>query len=56
MKKICFAIAEELVQLTGLVPGSVLPFDLFVDDSLLANEKTAFNAGSLTDSLILSES
>jgi Ala-tRNA(Pro) deacylase len=60
VKKIRFATPEELMQLTGLVPGSVppfgrpiLPFDLVVDESIVANEKIAFNAGSLTDSLIL---
>jgi Ala-tRNA(Pro) deacylase len=31
----------------------VLPFDLFVDPSVLANEVVAFNAGSLTESIIL---
>jgi prolyl-tRNA editing enzyme YbaK/EbsC (Cys-tRNA(Pro) deacylase) len=60
VKKIRFATPEELLQSTGLVPGSVppfgrpiLPFDLYVDESILANDKIAFNAGSLTDSLIL---
>lgn len=60
-KKIRFATADELYDLTGLVPGSVppfgrpiLPFDLFVDESILANEKIAFNAGSLTESIIMS--
>ena len=54
VKKIRFASTEELLQLTGLVPGSIppfgyplLPFELFVDASILANEKIAFNAGSL---------
>ena len=44
-------------------PGSVPPFGppilklpLYVDPSVLANERIAFNAGSLTDSLILSVS
>ena len=61
VKKIRFATTEELAQLTGLVPGSVppfgrpvLPFELFVDDSIIANERIAFNAGTLTDSLVLS--
>jgi prolyl-tRNA editing enzyme YbaK/EbsC (Cys-tRNA(Pro) deacylase) len=46
--------------LTGLAPGSVppfgqpvLPFELYVDESVLENEKVAFNAGSLTDSIIM---
>jgi len=62
-KSIRFATKEELHSLTGLVPGSVppfgkpiLPFDLFVDASVLRNEKIAFNAGSLTDSVIMNTS
>ena len=59
-KKLRFATKEELLQLTGLVPGSVppfgepiTPFELYVDRSITENEKIAFNAGSLTDSLIM---
>ncbi|HWL93935.1 MAG TPA: YbaK/EbsC family protein [Phycisphaerae bacterium] len=59
-KKARFATPEELLELTGLVPGSVppfgrpiLPFDLFVDESIARNEKIAFNAGSITDSIIM---
>ncbi len=55
-----FANAEELLDFTGLVPGSVppfgypiLPFELYVDKSILRNEKIAFNAGSLTDSVVM---
>jgi Ala-tRNA(Pro) deacylase len=55
-----FATGEELNELTGLVPGSVppfgrpiLPFDLLCDPSVFDNEKIAFNAGSLTDSIIM---
>jgi Ala-tRNA(Pro) deacylase len=55
-----FATPEELHELTGLVPGSVppfgrpiLPFDLYVDESIARNERIAFNAGSLTDSIFL---
>jgi prolyl-tRNA editing enzyme YbaK/EbsC (Cys-tRNA(Pro) deacylase) len=55
-----FATREELREMTGLVPGCVppfgrpiLPFDLYVDESILDNERIAFNAGSLTDSIIL---
>jgi len=62
-KKSRFATAEELLTLTGLVPGSVppfgqpiLPFELFVDVEIMKNEKTAFNAGSLTDSVIMQRS
>lgn len=60
VKKIRFATAEELAELTGLVPGSVPPFgrpildlDLFVDSSVFENKKIAFNAGSLTDSIVM---
>lgn len=59
-RKLRFANADELQQLTGLVPGSVppfgepiLPFNLYVDTSIGQNEKIAFNAGSLTDSIIM---
>ncbi len=61
VKKIRFAERAELQALTSLVPGSVPPFGppilnvpLFVDPSVLANEVIAFNAGSLTDSIIMS--
>jgi prolyl-tRNA editing enzyme YbaK/EbsC (Cys-tRNA(Pro) deacylase) len=61
VKKARMADREELLRLTGLVPGSVppfgrpiLPLDLFVDPSVCANPIIAFNAGSLTDSIILS--
>ncbi len=60
-KKIRFATADELLQFTGLVPGSVppfgepiLPFALFADTAIGSIEdKVAFNAGSLTHSMIL---
>ena len=59
-KKTRFATSEELLELTGLVPGSVppfgqpiLPFPLFVDPSVFENERVAFNAGSLTDSIVI---
>lgn len=56
-----FASREELLELTGLVPGSVppfgppvLPFELNVDEQIRENERIAFNAGSLTDSIVMS--
>jgi prolyl-tRNA editing enzyme YbaK/EbsC (Cys-tRNA(Pro) deacylase) len=59
-KKTRFASPEELMELTGLVPGSVppfgapiLPFPLYVDPSVFENPRVAFNAGSLTDSIVL---
>jgi prolyl-tRNA editing enzyme YbaK/EbsC (Cys-tRNA(Pro) deacylase) len=67
IKKLRFASRDELLELTepidgtGLVPGAVppfgkpiLPFDLHLDEALQANDRIAFNAGSLTDSMILS--
>ena len=62
LKKIRFATREELFDLTGLVPGCVppfgepiLPFPLFCDSSLgKINDRVAFNAGSLTMSIIMS--
>ena len=61
IRKLRFASAEELLRLTGLNPGSVPPFgkpildlNLFIDNSVAQNEKIAFNAGSLTDSIIMS--
>ncbi len=59
-RKTRFATPEELMQLTGLVPGSVppfgepiLPFALYVDPSVFENDRVAFNAGSLTDSIVM---
>ena len=59
-RSVRFASREELMDLTGLVPGSVPPFgrpildlELVVDESVLANERIAFNAGSLTESVIM---
>ena len=59
-----FATPDELKSITnGLVPGAVPPFgtpifttiqDLYVDTSILENERIAFNAGSLTDSVLMS--
>ncbi len=60
VKKLRFADAPELLRLTGLVPGSVPPFGvpilplaLYVDLALANNEKIAFNAGSLTNSIVM---
>ena len=65
-RKTRFASREELMDLTaaehrdGLVPGSVppfgepiLPFPLYVDLAIRDNQRIAFNAGSLTDSIII---
>lgn len=60
VKKLRFADAAELQELTGLVPGSVPPFGepilplaLFADPALEQNDKIAFNAGSLTTSIVM---
>lgn len=56
-----FASPEELLEQTSLVPGSVpplgkpiLPFPLYVDQSIEELPYVAFNAGSLSDSIIIS--
>ena len=57
-----FASPAELLELTGLVPGSVppfgepiLPFELLADVAIgTVYPHVAFNAGSLTDSIIMS--
>lgn len=60
VKRLRFASLEELHELTGVVPGCVPPFGrpilelpLYVDASILRNDRIAFNAGSLTDSVIM---
>ena len=60
VKRLRFANPDELLALTGCVPGCVPPFGrpivdlpLLVDASILRNERIAFNAGSLTDSVIM---
>jgi prolyl-tRNA editing enzyme YbaK/EbsC (Cys-tRNA(Pro) deacylase) len=59
-KKTRFATPEELMRLTGLVPGSVppfgdpiQPFPLYADPSVFENDRVAFNAGSPTDSIVM---
>lgn len=62
VKRSRFATPEELLDLTGLVPGSVppfgepiLPFELYADEDVgAAQGRVAFNAGSLTHSMIMS--
>lgn len=55
-----FATREELMEGTGLAPGSVppfgppiLPFDLYVDEGILELPRVAFNCGSLTESIVM---
>jgi prolyl-tRNA editing enzyme YbaK/EbsC (Cys-tRNA(Pro) deacylase) len=59
-KRTRFATPEELMTMTGLAPGSVppfgppiLPFALYTDPSVFENDRVAFNAGSLTDSMVI---
>jgi prolyl-tRNA editing enzyme YbaK/EbsC (Cys-tRNA(Pro) deacylase) len=62
LKRLRFATADELLELTGLVPGSVppfgepvLPFPLFADTAMGERyDRVAFNAGTLTNSFIMS--
>jgi Ala-tRNA(Pro) deacylase len=55
-----FATPEELLSLTGCVPGAVPPFGnlfglpVFVDAMLAEREEIAFNAGSNTVSIVMS--
>ena len=59
-RKMRFATADELKERTGLLSGDVppfgepiLPFPLYADESVFENDRIAFNAGSLTDSIIM---
>lgn len=58
-RKLRFATAEEVEELTGLTPGSIPPFgslfDLptYCDSALARNERINFNAGSHTTSVAL---
>ena len=61
VRSVRFATAEELLELTGLVPGSVppfgepiLPLKLYLDENVRSLERVAFNAASLTESIIMS--
>ncbi len=64
VRKTRFATVEELHEMVGLVPGAVppfgepvLPFELYADEAVGKEfGKVAFNAGSLTDSIIMSAS
>lgn len=59
-KRTRFATSDELLEITGLPPGAVPPFGapildlpLYVDPSVFRNERMAFNAGSLTHSVVM---
>ena len=62
-RKLRFATQAELLDLTQLMPGSVPPFGepvihlpLHVDQSIMDQPRIAFNAGSLTYSVIMDRS
>ena len=63
-RKTRFATVEELHELVGLVPGAVppfgrpiLPFELYADEAMgIKTDRVAFNAGSLTHSIIMAAS
>jgi Ala-tRNA(Pro) deacylase len=59
-QKVRFASKEELYKQAGVVKGALppfgrdfLPFDLYLDQSILDNDRIAFNAGVLTKSFII---
>ena len=62
IKRVRFATPEELLSQTGLVPGSVppfgepiLPFPLLAGTAIgMKHDRVAFNAGSLTVSIVMS--
>jgi Ala-tRNA(Pro) deacylase len=62
VKQTRFASVEELFDLVKLVPGAVppfgepiLPFELYADEAVgVVTDKVAFNAGSLSHSIIMS--
>ncbi|PKP34457.1 MAG: hypothetical protein CVU00_06750 [Bacteroidetes bacterium HGW-Bacteroidetes-17] len=63
VKKLRFVNSDELKELTGLTSGAVPPFgrpffnlELYVDHSIKNNLKIAFNAASLTNSIIMKTS
>ena len=59
-KRLRFAYKEEVLEMTGLTPGSIPPFgSLFdlatiCDERMSENERINFNAGSHTDSIQMS--
>ncbi len=61
-RRVRFATAEELFELTGCMPGAVPPFGnifglpVFMDSALLSEEIVYFNCGSHTISLRMSRS
>jgi Ala-tRNA(Pro) deacylase len=59
-QKLRFATHEELMNLAGVESGAlppfgrdILPYDLYLDESIVQNEIICFNAGLLTKSFIM---
>lgn len=59
-QRLRFATKEELWDLAGVESGAlppfgrdILPYDLYLDESILENEIICFNAGLLTKSIIM---
>jgi Ala-tRNA(Pro) deacylase len=59
-QRLRFATAQELRQHCDVEKGAlppfghgIYPYDLYLDPSILANDKIAFNAGTLTKSFII---
>jgi len=59
LKKITFANTDDAKRLTGCEIGAIPPFSfneelcLIIDNAIKNNEKVAFNAGSLSKSIVL---
>lgn len=59
-QKLRFASRQELLELTGCVPGQlppigapILPFRLVADRTVLSHDRVAFTAGTHTDSIVV---
>ncbi|MGD2108466.1 MAG: YbaK/EbsC family protein [Phycisphaerae bacterium] len=58
-KRLRFATKDEVLEVTGLTPGSIPPFgslfglETICDPQLADNETIVFNAGSHTDSILM---
>lgn len=59
-QRLRFATKDELMELAGVESGAlppfgrkILPYDLYLDESILQNDIICFNAGLLTKSIIM---
>ncbi|GAA5218985.1 YbaK/EbsC family protein [Corallincola platygyrae] len=62
-QKVRFASDEELMAVAGVEKGALPPFggkllecELFIDETIFANQKIAFTCGSLTQSVVMNVS